>query len=176
VSAQKEPKSVNPLGLSRRPQLRPLTSAARRSTEEWVTGDWAAVARAINQRMAELDRSQKDVIRLSGLAKATVGELQNNKEPRRRSRRTLADLSIGLDLHPDHLAAVLEGRTPPEPGEPFARSDNDVPRRLDVIEHRLNQILDRLDQVDSADRFSGLAAEIETAVQRAFFNLKRPDR
>jgi transcriptional regulator with XRE-family HTH domain len=145
-------------------------------TEDWAAGDWAAVATAINQRMAALDRTQKDVIKLSGLSKATVGELQNNKEPRRRSRRTLADLSIGLDLHPDHLAAVLERRKPPELGEPFARSDDDIPRRLDVIEHRLNQILDRLDEVDSADRFSGLAAEIETAVQRALFNRKRPDR
>ena len=145
-------------------------------TEDWAAGDWSAVATAINQRMAELDRTQKDVIKLSGLSKATVGELQNNKEPRRRSRRTLADLSIGLDLHPDHLTAVLERRTPPGPGEPFARSDDDIPRRLDVIEHRLNQILDRLDEVDSADRFSGLAAEIETAVQRALFNRKRPDR
>jgi hypothetical protein len=145
-------------------------------TEESAAGDWTAVATAINQRMAELDRSQKDVIRLSGLSKATVHELQNNKEPRRRSPRTLADLSIGLDLHPDHLAAVLEGKPPPEPGEPYARSDDDIPRRLDVIEHRLNQILDRLDQVDSADRFSGLRAEIETAVQRTLFNLKRPDR
>jgi hypothetical protein len=126
--------------------------------------------------MAELDRIQKDVIQLSGLSKATVHELQYNKKPRRRSPRTLADLSIGLDLHSDHLAAVLEGKPPPEPGKPYARSDDDIPGRLDVIEHRLSQILDRLDEVDSADRFSGLRAEIETAVQRALFNLKRPER
>ncbi|HEX5405950.1 MAG TPA: transcriptional regulator [Pseudonocardiaceae bacterium] len=145
-------------------------------TEESATGDWAAVAAEINRRMAELGRTQKDVIGLSGLSKATVHELQNNKEPRRRSPRTLADLSIGLDLHPDHLAAVLDGRTPPEPGGPFAKSDDDVAGRLDVIEHRLSQILDRLDQVDSEDRFDWLRTEIDTAVQRAVFKLRRPDR
>lgn len=145
-------------------------------TEDGAAGDWAAVATAINQRMAQLGRSQKDVIKMSGLSKATVRELQHNTETRRRSLRTLADLSIGLDLHPGHLAAVLQGRTPPTLGEPFARSDDDIPGRLDVIEHRLSQILDRLDQVNSADRFSGLRDEIETAVQQALFNHKRPNR
>lgn len=168
---------MNPLGSSRRPQLRALTSAPRRSTEEWVTKDWAAVAEAIKQRMDELGRKQEEVIKLSSLAKKTVSELQNNTEQRRRSPRTLEDLSVALDWHPKHLAAVAEGRTPPQLEEPVVRSDDDIPGRLDVIEYRLDQIIDRLDKADSTeDRFDGLVAEIRTVVQEVISGRDQPGR
>jgi hypothetical protein len=142
-----------------------------------VTEDWAAVAGAINQRMDELGRKQGEVIKLSHLSKATVGELQNNTKQRRRSARTLEDMSVALDWHPNHLAAVLAGRTPPQLGEPVVRSDDDIPGRLDVIEHRLDRILDILAEVRAAEnRFDGLATEIETAVQRAILGRNRPGR
>jgi hypothetical protein len=158
---------VNLLGLGRRLQLRPLISAAMRSAEDKVTGDWAAVAAAINARMAELGRSQQNLIDLSGLAKATIGELRKNKEGREHSARTLKDMSVALDWHPGHLLAVLQGRTPPQLG-------SDIPKRLDVIERRLDQIFDRLDKVDALDgRFDGLVADIETAVRRVMFSRER---
>jgi hypothetical protein len=142
-----------------------------------VTKDWAAVAGVINQRMDELGRKQGEVIKLSHLSKATVGELQNNTVQRRRSARTLEDLSVALDWHPQHLAAVSEGQKPPQLGEPVVRSDDDIPGRLDVIELRLDQIIAILAEVRAAEpRFDGLATEIETAVQRAIIGRNRPGR
>jgi transcriptional regulator with XRE-family HTH domain len=142
-----------------------------------VAKDWAAVAEAIKQRMDELGRKQEEVIKLSGLAKKTVSELQHNTDERRRGARTLEDLSVALDWHPKHLAAVAEGRTPPQLDEPVVRSDDDIPGRLDVIEHRLDQIIAILAEVRAAEpRFDGLATEIETAVQRAILGHNRPGR
>jgi hypothetical protein len=125
-----------------------------------VTDDWAAVADAINQRKAELDLSQRELIDRSQLSKGIVGELQNNKAQRRRSPRTLEALSLALDWHPNHLAAVLAGRTPPRVGDPVPRSDDDVPGRLTVIEHYLQQLLNRADRTE--DLLSEIVGNIET--------------
>lgn len=121
----------------------------RRSAEGYVTEDWAAVARAINQRSAELGLSQRELIKRSDVSKAIVSEIQNNTVQRRRSARTLEALSLALDWHPGHLAAVLAGRRPPELGEPTVRSDDDVPARLAVIEYRLAEISQRLDDLSA---------------------------
>lgn len=142
-----------------------------------MTGDWAAVATAINQRMAELDRSQGEVIKRSNLAKQTVGEIQNNTKQRQRSARTLEALSRALDWHPGHLAAVLEGRTPPRPGEPFVRSADDIAGRLDVIEYRLNAIAEQANKIAAVEaRLTGFVDEIEAAVQRTILRLRKPGR
>lgn len=123
-----------------------ILSAPRRSAEEYVTDDWAAVARAIKQRAAELDLRQRDLIERSHLSKAVVGEITRNAVQRRRSNRTLESLSIALDWHPQHLTAVLHGRRPPAVGEPVYRfDDEDVPARLAAIEHHLHEIAERLD-------------------------------
>lgn len=137
-----------------------------------MSGDWAAVSRAIIDRMAELPLSQRELIDSSQVSKAIVGEIQNNTVQRRRSARTLEALSVALEWHPDHLAAVLEGRTPPAPGEPSVRSDNDVPGRLAVIEHRLRQIDDRLSRIDSRnERIDDVAADIKAAVDQLVADL-----
>ena len=114
-----------------------------------MTEDWAAVARAINQRSTELGLSQRELIKRSHVSKAIVSEIQNNTVQRRRSARTLEALSLALDWHPGHLAAVLAGRRPPELGEPAVRSDDDVPARLAVIEYRLAEITQRLDDLNA---------------------------
>ena len=85
----------------------------------------------------------------SDVSKAIVSEIQNNTVQRRRSARTLEALSLALDWHPGHLAAVLAGRRPPELGEPTVRSDDDVPARLAVIEYRLAEISQRLDDLSA---------------------------
>ena len=51
-----------------------------------MSEDWAAVARAINQRMAELDLSQRELIARSQVSKATVREIQHNTAQRRGGR------------------------------------------------------------------------------------------
>ena len=139
-----------------------------------MTGDWTAVASAINQRMTALDRSQGEVIKRSGLAKQTVGEIQHNTVQRNRSRRTLEAFSGALDWHPDHLAAVLEGRTPPEVGAPYTRSAEDIPARFDIIEHRLDLMRDELKEAD--ERFDEFKKEIIAGIQQIILRLRQPGR
>jgi hypothetical protein len=116
----------------------------------YVTDDWAAVARAVNERATELGLRQRDLIERSRLSKAVVGELVRNAAPRRRSARTLEALSAALDWHPQHLAAVVAGREPPSVGEPVYRP-GDVPARLAAIEHQLRVIANRLDEWRATD-------------------------
>ncbi|MFB9688417.1 helix-turn-helix domain-containing protein [Amycolatopsis plumensis] len=132
-----------------------------------MSEDWAAVARAINQRMAELGLSQRELIARSQVSKATVREIQHNTAYRRRSDRTLEALSLALDLHPGHLSAVLAGRRPPEPGEPITRGDDDIPGRLAVIEHQLREITDRLREMSAVnERLDEISASVETMLDR----------
>ena len=113
-----------------------------------MTDDWAAVARAIQQRMAELDLNQRQLGERATVSKQTVGELAGNKVERRRSARTLEAISVALEWHPDHLAAVLAGLTPPRKDEPVPRFDEDVPGHMSVVEHYLRQLLDRVETID----------------------------
>lgn len=141
-----------------------------------MTEDWGAVARAINQRMAELGMNQRELTERSQVSKAIVGELQNNTVQRRRSERTLEALSVALDWHTSHLHAVLTGRRPPQVGEPAAR-DDDVPGRLAVIEHQLREIMDRLGGIGAlADQVKEIRANVETVVERLDISRKRPGR
>jgi transcriptional regulator with XRE-family HTH domain len=114
-----------------------------------VTEDWPAVSRAINERMTELGLRQRELIERSRVSKAAVREIQHNTVQRRRSARTLEALSSALAWHPQHLAAVLVGRTPPQIGDPIVVSDNDVPGRLAAIEVRLRDMAEQLDRITS---------------------------
>ncbi|WP_328604962.1 transcriptional regulator [Amycolatopsis sp. NBC_00345] len=130
-----------------------------------MSEDWVAVARAINQRMAELGLSQREFIARSQVSKATVREIQHNTAQRRRSDRTLEALSVALDLHAGYLAAVLAGRRPPEVGEPTPRGDDDIPGRLAVIEHQLREITDRLRDLGTVnERLDEISASVETVL------------
>jgi transcriptional regulator with XRE-family HTH domain len=144
-----------------------------------MTGDWAAVATAVQRRMAELGLSQGDVIKRSGLSKQTVGEIENNSEQRNRGRNTMESLSKGLGLHPDYLAAVLVGRTPPELGEPFALLPDDFPARFDVLEHRINRMRDELvKEIEASieDRFVDLRKEMLAGIQLILIRLQQAGR
>jgi hypothetical protein len=137
-----------------------------------VSEDWAAVARAITQRMAELELSQRELIERSGVSKATVGELARNAAQRRRGARTLEALSLALDWHPGHLRAVLTGRRIPAVGEPAARSDDDIPGRLAAIEHQLDKIAERLDAMDDlSGRLDAIRADVGKVIR-----IVSPDR
>ncbi|WP_081893612.1 helix-turn-helix domain-containing protein, partial [Actinoalloteichus caeruleus] len=82
-----------------------------------MSDDWAAVARVINERVNQLGWRQRELAERSQVSQAIVREIQHHTVERRRSARTLEALSTTLGLHPQHLQAVLEGSTPPEPGE-----------------------------------------------------------
>jgi transcriptional regulator with XRE-family HTH domain len=141
-----------------------LVSAARRSAEESVTGDWVAVGVAIKQRRAELGLTQAALGRRARLSKQTIGDLENAKVRDRRNPRTLEAVSVGLEWHPGYLAAVLVGRVPPRVGEPVPRSDDDIPGHISVVEHYLRQLLDRVDTID--DRLDRISASVDIATQR----------
>jgi hypothetical protein len=114
-----------------------------------MTKSWAAVAKAINQRMIELDLTQFTLIERSRLSKAAVYEIQHNVVQRRRSPRTLEALSVALDWHPQHLAAVLERRPPPQVTDPIAPLDRDMTTHLAAIERWASQITDQSDHIDA---------------------------
>ena len=131
-----------------------------------MSEDWAAVARAINQRMAELELSQRELIERSRVSKATVGELARNSTQRRRSTRTLEALSLALDWHPTHLHAVLNSAHIPAVGEPAGRSDDDIPGRLAAIEYQLAQITSQLGAVDQLNgRLDEIRGDVETVIR-----------
>jgi hypothetical protein len=144
-----------------------------RSTEEYVSEDWVAVAQAISQRVTQLGINQAELIERSQVSKATVGELYHNSAQRRRSARTLEALSMALGWHPQHLAAVLRGQRVPEIGEPVSRSDDDVPGRLAAIEYRLARIETRFGVIDElSDRLKEINASVEAVIRLVDSNRK----
>lgn len=139
-----------------------------------MSEDWAAVAQAISQRMTELGINQRELIERSQVSKATVGELYHNSAQRRRSARTLEALSMALEWHPRHLAAILESQRVPDIGEPASRSDYDIPGRLAAIEYRLAQIETQLGAIDElSDQPEKINANVETMIRFVDSNRKR---
>lgn len=109
--------------------------------------DWAAVAKAINERTNELGWRQRELAERSRVSQAVVREIQRHTVERRRSARTLEALSVTLGWHPQHLDAVLHGRRPPAADEPVSPTGETVWSRLDALEERLTEITDRLDDL-----------------------------
>lgn len=115
-----------------------------------MSEDWVAVAGAINERVNELGWRQRELAQRSHVSQAIVRELQHHTVERRRSARTLEALSVALGWHPQHLAAVLRGRTPPELGEPVISDNGEtVSSRLDAIDERLGEITGLLHQMNA---------------------------
>ena len=139
--------------------------------------DWAAVSRAINQRMDELGLNQRELIERSQVSRATVGEIRRNEAQRRRSTRTLEALSIALDWHPQHLGAVLQGRRTPQLGEPVTRSEDDLPGRLAAIEYMLQQIAKKLESIEAlSERVEEINAKVDSALDAAAATRDRIER
>lgn len=114
-----------------------------------MSEDWAAVAKAINERVNELGWRQRELADRSHVSQAIVREIQHHIVERRRSPRTLESLSTALGWHPLHLDAVLHGRRPPGEDEPVTGSDDALRSRLDALDQRLSEIADRLDDLQS---------------------------
>jgi hypothetical protein len=134
-------------GIEPQNEREPLISALRRSAEEWVSEDWTAVAKAINERVNELGWRQRELAERSRVSQAIVRELQHHTVERRRSTRTLASLSVTLGWHPEHLDAILHGRQPPDVDDQVSDRTDTLWSRLDSLEQRLDEITDRLDDL-----------------------------
>jgi len=114
-----------------------------------VSEDWAAVATAINDRVQVLGWRQRELAERSQVSQAIVRELQHHTVERRRSARTLEALSLTLGWHPQHLNAILRGQRPPHPDEPTGEPNDRLWSKLDSLELRLAEILERLDEVQN---------------------------
>ncbi|MGH3434318.1 MAG: helix-turn-helix domain-containing protein [Thermocrispum sp.] len=118
-----------------------------------MTENWVSVAKAINSRVAELGWRQRELAERSHVSQAIIREIQHHTVERRRSARTLEALSIALGWHPQHLAAVLRDRRPPEPDEPVGDDGDTVWARLALIDSRLDEITEQLRELNAkADR------------------------
>ena len=126
---------------------------------EGVPEDWAAVARAINERVRELGWRQRELAERSHVSMAVVREIQRHTVERRRSRRTLESLSVALGWEPERLDAVLKGRAQEAAGRSQVRADAAALwSRLDAVEGRLDEIVKLM---------AGLKADLATVIEQA---------
>lgn len=98
--------------------------------------DWEAVAAAINTRLAELDMTQIDVSKKSGVSVATLRQMQHGVS-RRRSPRTLADVSEALRWPPQYLEQLADGASALPGHDRLSRLETDVAdlrARLEALE------------------------------------------
>jgi transcriptional regulator with XRE-family HTH domain len=112
-------------------------------------GNWAAVARAISDRVRELGWRQRELAERSHVSVAVVREIQRHTVERRRSRRTLEALSVALGWKPEHLDQVLNGRTQQTAGGHPAPDNSALWSRLDFMEQRLDEIFKLLTELKS---------------------------
>jgi hypothetical protein len=123
-----------------------------------VGQNWAVVAREINSRADTLGLSQRELSERSGVSPATVRELQQGRIHRRRNPRTLEALSVALQWHPQHLAAVLGGITPPQvdqaptPGEdPMVVALNTLIREVRGLRAQIGTLPDRIASIVASE-------------------------
>lgn len=99
--------------------------------------DWQAVAAAINARMEQLEMTQAELAKRSGVSVATLRQIQQ-AVPKRRGARTLADVSEALRWSRSYLEQVAEGEeTTPENVD-----------RVDRLEAELSALRDRVAAIE----------------------------
>ena len=125
---------------------------------EGVPEDWAAVARAISERVRELGWRQRELAERSHVSAAVVREIQRHTVERRRSPRTLESLSVALGWEPGRLDAVLKGGAQQAAGRSQVLADGAALwSRLDAIEGRLDEIVKLI---------SGLKTDLATVIEQ----------
>ena len=110
--------------------------------------NWAAVARAISDRVRELGWRQRELAERSHVSVAVVREIQRHTVERRRSPRTLEALSVALGWEPEHLDRVLKGRARESAGH-AAPDSAALWSRLDSFDLRLAEISKLLTELRS---------------------------
>ena len=73
--------------------------------------DWAAVSKAVNERMNELGLTQKKLAELSNVSLSTLRKIQHG-HPQQRNAVTLTAICRALRLPDDHLQRLAEGDSP----------------------------------------------------------------
>ena len=113
--------------------------------------NWAAVARAISDRVRELGWRQSELAGRSHVSVAVVREIQRHTVERRRSRRTLEALSVALGWDREHLDRVLKGQAQ-QVGTRAVPDSAALWSRLDSIDQRLDEITKLLAELTSQNR------------------------
>src|SRR5215468_8597416 len=121
-----------------------------RSTEACVSDNWAAVSREVNSRAAELGLKQRELAERSGVSLAIVREIQQDKVHRNRNPRTLEALSVALQRHPQHLTAVLAGKTPPEAGQAPVPKPDPVVVALNTLIREIRGLRTQVSRIEAA--------------------------
>jgi transcriptional regulator with XRE-family HTH domain len=119
--------------------------------------NWAAVARAISDRVRELGWRQRELAERSHVSVAVVREIQRHTVERRRSPRTLQALSVALGWEPEHLHRVLKDRS--------QQSGNHASPDLAAVWSRLDSFDLRLAEL--AKLLAELKSEIATVIDHA---------
>ena len=101
--------------------------------------NWAAVARAVSDRVRELGWRQRELAERSHVSAAVVREIQRHTVERRRSPRTLQALSTALGWEPEHLDRLLRARAHQAGDHTAADSAAALWSRLDSLESRLTE-------------------------------------
>src|SRR3954452_17885637 len=104
--------------------------------------DWAAVAVALNERMATRRVGQQDLATLSGVSVSTLRQVQHGAG-RRVQNKTLAAISRALDWPEDYLTDVLLSGRHQEPLEGLTTEDT-VLDALHRVEERLREMSQQL--------------------------------
>jgi transcriptional regulator with XRE-family HTH domain len=110
--------------------------------------NWAAVARAISDRVRELGWRQRELAERSHVSVAVVREIQRHTVERRRSPRTLQALSVALGWEPEHLDRVLKAH-PRQAGGHTATDSAALWSRLDSLELRLAEAVTLITELRS---------------------------
>lgn len=102
---------------------------------------WGYVASIINERLAELAWTQKELERRSGVSDTTLRNLQHARADNYRPA-VLAAVSRALGWPPDALERISHGATPPEPVSRF--TERMVAERLASIRRDLAALEEEL--------------------------------
>lgn len=108
--------------------------------------DWAAVAAALNERMAARRIGQQELAAASGVSVSTLRLVQHGAG-RRVQNKTLTAIARALDWPDDHLIRILVGDRSGST-EPAERIGHQILATLDRVEQRLTEIGDRLTVVE----------------------------
>jgi DNA-binding Xre family transcriptional regulator len=121
--------------------------------------DWAAVAVALNERMAARRVGQQELSDLSGVSVSTLRQVQHGAG-RRVQNKTLAAISRALDWSEDHLTSVLLSSPAQASGSARTAGGDAVLEALHRVERRLDDLAGQLADLKSAvtDRGGGGAA------------------
>lgn len=121
-------------------------------SDRQVPEDWDAVARAIQDRLAQTRMTQMDVASRAQVSLTTLRELQHNLSPRRRRPQTLAAVSEALGWPSDYLDQVLRGRRPEphtdEVTDPVLDALNGMETELRDLRERVAKLEARLTDAD----------------------------